>query len=302
MTLDVYTRADADPTALAGSTVAVIGYGNLGSSMAGNLAASGLSVVVGNRDDEYRAAAAADGFAVADIGAAVAGADVVYVLISDEAIPACFDEIIAPALRPAQRRVLRIRLLPGVRLGDPADRRRRPAPRSAHGRQRRAARWAGYVAYLNVEHDASGRAKERLLALALAAGALDRGAFGVTAVDEAALDLFVEQIGRTVRRAGDPARLRGRCGRRAATRGARARAVPVRRDGRGLPQLRRAGLLPGRRRAWRHGAVRRLPADARARHGGDASRSSPPCSTTSAAEGSPRSSKPTPRRARRRLS
>ncbi len=52
---------------------------------------------------------------------------------------------------------------------------------------------AGYVAYLNVEHDASGRARERLLALALAAGALDRGAFGVTAVDEAALDLFVEQ-------------------------------------------------------------------------------------------------------------
>ena len=53
MTLDVYTRADADPAALADQRVAVIGYGNLGSSMARNLAASGLDVVVGNRDDEY---------------------------------------------------------------------------------------------------------------------------------------------------------------------------------------------------------------------------------------------------------
>ena len=46
-------------------------------------------MVVGNRDDEYRARAAADGFDVADIDAATARADVVYVLISDEAIPAC---------------------------------------------------------------------------------------------------------------------------------------------------------------------------------------------------------------------
>ena len=34
MTLDVFTSADADSEALAGETVAVIGYGNLGSSMA----------------------------------------------------------------------------------------------------------------------------------------------------------------------------------------------------------------------------------------------------------------------------
>ena len=192
MDLDVYTRADADPAALADSTVAVVGYGNLGSSMAGNLAASGLSVVVGNRDDEYRAAAAADGFAVADIGAAVAGADVVYVLISDEAIPSCFDEVIAPALRPSSSVCFASGYCLAFGLVTP------PsdvdvlllAPRMVGSAVQRG---GGYVAYLSVEHDASGRARERLLALALAAGALDRGAFGVSAVDEAALDLFVEQ-------------------------------------------------------------------------------------------------------------
>jgi ketol-acid reductoisomerase len=50
-----------------------------------------------------------------------------------------------------------------------------------------------FVAYANVERDASGRARRRLLGLALATGALDRGAFVVSAADEAALDLFVEQ-------------------------------------------------------------------------------------------------------------
>jgi len=78
MPLDVFTSADADSEALAGSTVAVIGYGNLGSSMAANLAANGVAVVVGNRDDEYRGEAAAAGFPVADIGDAVARADIVF--------------------------------------------------------------------------------------------------------------------------------------------------------------------------------------------------------------------------------
>ncbi|HEX3494679.1 MAG TPA: NAD(P)-binding domain-containing protein, partial [Methylocella sp.] len=56
-----HTRDDADPAALDGATVAVLGYGNLGRSMALNLRDSGLTVVVGNRGDEYRQAAAGDG-------------------------------------------------------------------------------------------------------------------------------------------------------------------------------------------------------------------------------------------------
>ena len=194
MNLDVYTRADADPAALAGSTIAVVGYGNLGSSMARNLAASGLTVVVGNRDDEYRGRAAADGFAVADIGTAVAGADIVYVLISDEAIPECFDDDIAPVLRAGSAVCFASGYCLAYGLVTP------PAgvdvlllaPRMVGSAVERAG-GAGYVAYLGVERDTSGRGRDRLLALALAAGALDRGAFAVAAADEAALDLFVEQ-------------------------------------------------------------------------------------------------------------
>ena len=41
-----HTRDDADLAALDGATVAVLGYGNLGRSMALNLRDSGLTVVV----------------------------------------------------------------------------------------------------------------------------------------------------------------------------------------------------------------------------------------------------------------
>src|SRR6266508_2536819 len=78
-----YREEDADPDALSGQTVAVVGYGNLGRSMALNLRDSGLTVTVGNVDDDYRATAQADGFEVSGVGEAVATADVVYVLIPD---------------------------------------------------------------------------------------------------------------------------------------------------------------------------------------------------------------------------
>ena len=303
MTLDVFTRADADPAALAEETVAVIGYGNLGSSMAKNLAGGGLDVVVGNRDDEYRAQAAADGFAVAEIGDAVTNADVIYVLISDEAIPACFGELVAPMLRPGSAVCFASGYCLAYGLVTP------PqdvdvlllAPRMVGSAVRRGSS-DGYVAYVSVERDASGRARQRLLGLALDAGALDRGAFVVSAVDEAALDLFVEQsvgpyVGMAVQLAFEVGVAAG-----STTRSARPRAVPVRRDGRGVPLLRRARFLPSRCRARRDRPVRRLPAHAEISTPSRCGRGSPPCSTTSAAADSPRSSRPRPPPAPRRWS
>src|SRR6266511_1819841 len=94
-----YREGDADPDGLSGQTIAVVGYGNLGRSMALNLRDSGLTVTVGNVDDDYRARADSEGFEVGGIGEAVATADV-YVLIPDEVIPEVFREDVAPRLRP----------------------------------------------------------------------------------------------------------------------------------------------------------------------------------------------------------
>jgi len=94
-----YREGDADPDGLSGQAIAVVGYGNLGRSMALNLRDSGLAVTVGNLDDDYRVTAQAEGFRVSAIAEADATADVVYVLIPDELIPEVFRDEIAPRLR-----------------------------------------------------------------------------------------------------------------------------------------------------------------------------------------------------------
>lgn len=191
-----YHDADADPDALTGARVAVIGYGNLGSSMALNLRDSGLDVMIGNLDDPYRSQAVEDGFVVLDIADAVARADIVYLLVADEAIPDCFAQEVGPALRPgsaicfASGYCLAYGLVevPGgvdVLLLAP-----RMMGEEVHTVVRDG---RGFVSYVSVERDATGKALHRLLGLALAAGSLRRGALVLSATQEATLDLMVEQ-------------------------------------------------------------------------------------------------------------
>src|SRR5215212_10412312 len=77
---------DADLAALAGQTVAVVGYGNQGRSWALNLRDSGVAVQVCVRADATREQAVADGFEAADVAEA-GSADVVCVLVPDDAVP-----------------------------------------------------------------------------------------------------------------------------------------------------------------------------------------------------------------------
>jgi len=191
-----YREADADRSALAGQTVTVVGYGNLGRSMALNLRDSGLRVVVGNIRDDYRAQAITDGFDAHDIADAVATGDVVYLLVPDEVIPEVFREQVEPRLRDGAAIVVGSGYVLAYDLIKP------PAtvdvlllaPRMLGEEVRRTyTEETGFLSYVSVEQDASGTAKARLLALASAAGSLQRGALELTAQQEALLDLFVEQ-------------------------------------------------------------------------------------------------------------
>jgi ketol-acid reductoisomerase len=191
-----YREEDADPDALSGQSVAVIGYGNLGRSMARNLRDSGLAVTVGNVDDDYRAVAGADGFEVAGVGEAAALADVVYVLIPDEVIPGVFRDQIAPGLRKGACVCFASGYVLAYGLVEPPDGVDvlLLAPRMLGEEVRRTYRdGSGFLSYVSVERDATGKAKARLLGLARAAGSLRRGAMQLTAAQEALLDLFVEQ-------------------------------------------------------------------------------------------------------------
>ena len=68
----IYHDQDADLGALAGQTIAVVGYGNQGRSQALNLRDSGLRVVIGNIRDAALEQAQRDGFEVLPIAEACA--------------------------------------------------------------------------------------------------------------------------------------------------------------------------------------------------------------------------------------
>src|SRR6266568_4027051 len=165
-----YREQDADPDGLSGQAIAVIGYGNLGRSMALNLRDSGLAVTVGNVDDDYRATARADGFQVRGVAEAVATADVVYVLVPDEVIPEVFRDDVAYGLVDPPEGVDVLLLAPRM-LGEEV--------------RRTYLDGSGFLSYVSVERDATGKARTRLLGLAGAAGSLRRGALELSAAKEA---------------------------------------------------------------------------------------------------------------------
>lgn len=185
----IYHEHDADPAAIAGARVAVVGYGNQGRSWALNLRDSGLDVAVCVRRDETRQQAEADGFAAADVAAA-SGADVVCVLVPDDVIPTL-------GLVPGPQALTVVasgytlafdRFAPDGDVGMVAPRMLGPEVRQCY------LEGVGFITAVGVHADRTGRARERLLALAAAVGGLRQGAIEMTPTQEAVLDLAVEQV------------------------------------------------------------------------------------------------------------
>ncbi len=191
-----FVDADADPSALAGQQVAVVGYGNLGRPAALNLRDAGVDVIVASRPDPSADTARADGFEVRDVDEALASADVVWLALPDEVLPQLLD----PATGHQPKTGALVVVSSGyclaydlVKLPDDVDV-GLLAPRMIGGRIRqRVLDGDGFSSFVSVEHDATGTAGARLLAVARAFGALRRPAFEIPAATEAALDLFVEQ-------------------------------------------------------------------------------------------------------------
>ena len=99
--MKVYYDGDADLSNILGRRVAVIGFGSQGHAHAGNLQDSGVDVVVGLRaGSASRAKADKAGIATAEVGDAVASADVVMMLVPDELQARLYESEIAPNLKP----------------------------------------------------------------------------------------------------------------------------------------------------------------------------------------------------------
>lgn len=191
-----YLDSDADFAALDGQRVGVLGYGNLGRPASLNLRDSGLDVVVGSREDPDADTARADGFVVRPITEVIGECEVLWFALPDEVLA----DMLAPAnaVHPSPGAMLCFSsgyplAFDLVKLPDDVDV-VLIAPRMIGARIRSLyCAGDGFFSFVGVEQDATGTARGRLLALARAFGTLRRGALEVSAEDEAALDLFVEQ-------------------------------------------------------------------------------------------------------------
>jgi ketol-acid reductoisomerase len=162
-----------------------------------NLRDSGVKeIVIGNREDEYKKSAIADGFRVVSIPEAAAWGDAVFLLIPDEEQPQVFRDQIAPHLRPGSTLVIASGYNVAFKLFNLPDSIDviMVAPRMiGAGVRERYLRAEPYPCFVSVEQDISGQALSLALSIARGIGATRGGAIQSSAREEAALDLFSEQ-------------------------------------------------------------------------------------------------------------
>lgn len=192
----IYHEADANLMALQGRQVAIIGYGNLGRSVALNLRDSGLIALVGNADDAYADLARTDGFEVHSMSEAASAADIKLLMLPDEVMPEMHLLHISPTLRSGDMLVFASGFNVAFGFIEPP-----PfvdvvmiAPRTmGTGVRENYLKGQGFLSFVAVAQDFTGKAWDRLLGLALAIGTLRAGAIELNFRQEAELDLFVQQ-------------------------------------------------------------------------------------------------------------
>ncbi len=193
----IYYDADTDLSVLEGKTVAILGYGSQGHAHALNLKDSGVDVVVGLRpDSSSRADAEAAGLEVLDIADAASRGDVVMILLPDEKQAEVWSAEIADGIADGDLLMFahgfsinfdQIQPPPGVDVG-------MVAPKGpGHLVRRQYEDGRGVPCLMAVHQDATGKARDLVLAYASGIGGGRAGVIETTFKDEAETDLFGEQ-------------------------------------------------------------------------------------------------------------
>ena len=193
----IFYDKDADLSALDGKTVAILGYGSQGHAHALNLRDSGVDVVVGLRENsESRREAESEGLTVLDVADAASRGDVVMVLLPDERQAEIWSAEIADGIADGNLlmfahgfsiRFGQIEAPAGVDIG-------MVAPKGpGHLVRRQYVEGRGVPCLMAVEQDATGNARDLVLAYASAIGGGRAGIIETNFSDEAETDLFGEQ-------------------------------------------------------------------------------------------------------------
>jgi ketol-acid reductoisomerase len=193
----IFYDADANLDALKGKTIAILGYGSQGHAHALNLRDSGCEVVVGLRPDSTsRAEAEAEGLTVLDTADAASRGEVVMILLPDERQAAVWESEVRDGIAEGNLLMFahgfsihfgQIEAPPGVDVG-------MVAPKGpGHLVRRQYAEGRGVPCLMAVHQDATGSARELVLAYASGIGGGRAGVIETTFKDECETDLFGEQ-------------------------------------------------------------------------------------------------------------
>jgi ketol-acid reductoisomerase len=194
---ELFYDKDADLKIIQSKKVAIIGYGSQGHAHAQNLRDSGVDVKVVDKEGSSNwAKAKSDGWEPAEIGAAVAWADVIMILVPDSLQRILFASSIEPNLAPGKMLMFAhgfnirfgyIKAPAGVDIA-------MVAPKGpGHLVRREYVAGRGVPVLVAVEQDETGKAWETALSYAAAIGGLRAAGIKTTFTEETETDLFGEQ-------------------------------------------------------------------------------------------------------------
>jgi ketol-acid reductoisomerase len=193
----IFYDSDADLSNLEGKTVAILGYGSQGHAHALNLRDSGVDVVVGLREgSSSRADAEGEGLEVLGVADAASRGNIVMILLPDEKQAEVWEAEITDGIAEGNLLMFahgfsihfgQIVPPPGVDVG-------MVAPKGpGHLVRRQFVEGRGVPCLMAVHQDATGTARDTVLAYASGIGGGRAGIIETTFKDECETDLFGEQ-------------------------------------------------------------------------------------------------------------